>query len=316
MPPLPESERRVPLPPYVQPLAARGGNALAALMARARRRGRAASQNARVFAQLLVSLLPALCDRRDHRGRTTASATAPEVAGEHRRPGRGGRRDRRRRQRVGAVERPDRRAGARKPEPGSADRPRTAGAAAGRRSREEARGRGSAGTGGDRGACGRGGERLPAPTWFYVAAGPRHRRHRCSSTGCGAGSGCEVFKLLLTSFFPLALLILAVLGSIVVGLATPAEAARWARSAASCWPRFTASSRHWRERPQRQRPVGAVRRTHGQELRPDHQGIVVPHRQDERDGVLAVRRLGHLLGGVRAARRPGDRSRSGCCRST
>ena len=35
----------------------------------------------------------------------------------------------------------------------------------------------------------------------------------------------QVFKLLLTSFFPLALLILAVLGSIVVGLATPAEAA-------------------------------------------------------------------------------------------
>ena len=35
----------------------------------------------------------------------------------------------------------------------------------------------------------------------------------------------EVFKMLLTSFFPLALLILAVLGSIVFGLATPAEAA-------------------------------------------------------------------------------------------
>jgi TRAP-type mannitol/chloroaromatic compound transport system permease large subunit len=35
----------------------------------------------------------------------------------------------------------------------------------------------------------------------------------------------EVFKMLLTSFFPLALLILAVLGSIMFGLATPAEAA-------------------------------------------------------------------------------------------
>jgi TRAP-type mannitol/chloroaromatic compound transport system permease large subunit len=34
-----------------------------------------------------------------------------------------------------------------------------------------------------------------------------------------------VFKMLLTSFFPLALLILAVLGSIMFGLATPAEAA-------------------------------------------------------------------------------------------
>ena len=35
----------------------------------------------------------------------------------------------------------------------------------------------------------------------------------------------EVFKMLLTSFFPLLLLILAVLGSIVMGLATPTEAA-------------------------------------------------------------------------------------------
>ena len=35
----------------------------------------------------------------------------------------------------------------------------------------------------------------------------------------------EVFKMLLTSFFPLALIILAVLGTIVLGLATPTEAA-------------------------------------------------------------------------------------------
>jgi TRAP-type mannitol/chloroaromatic compound transport system permease large subunit len=35
----------------------------------------------------------------------------------------------------------------------------------------------------------------------------------------------EVFKMLLTSFFPLAVLIIAVLGSIVFGLATPTEAA-------------------------------------------------------------------------------------------
>src|SRR5699024_11342532 len=35
----------------------------------------------------------------------------------------------------------------------------------------------------------------------------------------------ELFKLMLTSFFPLAILILAVLGSIIFGFATPAEAA-------------------------------------------------------------------------------------------
>jgi len=52
---------------------------------------------------------------------------------------------------------------------------------------------------------------------------------------CGAGllvfyatfsfARLEIFKMLLASFFPLALLIIAVLGSIVFGLATPSEAA-------------------------------------------------------------------------------------------
>src|SRR5690606_30492714 len=35
----------------------------------------------------------------------------------------------------------------------------------------------------------------------------------------------EIFKMLLASFFPLAIMILAVLGSIVFGFATPSEAA-------------------------------------------------------------------------------------------
>jgi TRAP-type mannitol/chloroaromatic compound transport system permease large subunit len=67
-------------------------------------------------------------------------------------------------------------------------------------------------------------ERLPAPTWFWIVCGVaiatfavRYRRFNWERL--------EIFKRLLTSFFPLALLILAVLGSIVFGLATPAEAA-------------------------------------------------------------------------------------------
>ena len=47
-----------------------------------------------------------------------------------------------------------------------------------------------------------------------------------------------------------------------------------------------------------------------------HQGGGVPHRQDHRDGVLAVRRLGAVLGGVRDPRRPGAGRAAGCCRST
>jgi TRAP-type mannitol/chloroaromatic compound transport system permease large subunit len=67
-------------------------------------------------------------------------------------------------------------------------------------------------------------ERLPAPMWFWVVA------------AIAAAFGVlvyvlwtwqrlEIFKMLLASFFPLSILILAVLGSIVFGLATPTEAA-------------------------------------------------------------------------------------------
>jgi TRAP-type mannitol/chloroaromatic compound transport system permease large subunit len=66
--------------------------------------------------------------------------------------------------------------------------------------------------------------RLPTPTWFWIML----------AIGLVATAliywlwtweRLEVFKMLLTSFFPLALLVLAVLGSIVFGLATPAEGA-------------------------------------------------------------------------------------------
>ena len=67
-------------------------------------------------------------------------------------------------------------------------------------------------------------ERQPAPNWYWWML------------GIGAAilvgfylffswARLEIFKMLLGSFFPLAVLILAVLGSIVFGLATPTEAA-------------------------------------------------------------------------------------------
>ena len=68
------------------------------------------------------------------------------------------------------------------------------------------------------------GERIPAPMGFWIAVAI-----------CAAGLAffyrifsferLEIFKMLLASFFPLAMLIIAVLGSIVFGLATPSEAA-------------------------------------------------------------------------------------------
>jgi len=67
-------------------------------------------------------------------------------------------------------------------------------------------------------------ESVPVPNWYWILF------------GVGAGmllliywmmtwQRLEIFKMLLGSFFPLAVLILAVLGSIVMGLATPTEAA-------------------------------------------------------------------------------------------
>lgn len=67
-------------------------------------------------------------------------------------------------------------------------------------------------------------QRTPAPTWFWVTAGIGAALLAVFYTFL-TFVRLEVFKLLLASFFPLAVLILAVLGSIVFGLATPTEAA-------------------------------------------------------------------------------------------
>lgn len=68
------------------------------------------------------------------------------------------------------------------------------------------------------------GERTPAPRGWWITMG-------VLAAGLAlfyallSFARLEVFKMLLTSFFPLMILILAVLGSIVMGLATPTEAA-------------------------------------------------------------------------------------------
>jgi TRAP-type mannitol/chloroaromatic compound transport system permease large subunit len=66
--------------------------------------------------------------------------------------------------------------------------------------------------------------RLPAPTWFWIVLGVAVAI-AIVIYALWSWERLEVFKMLLSSFFPLALLILAVLGSIVFGLATPTEAA-------------------------------------------------------------------------------------------
>ncbi len=67
-------------------------------------------------------------------------------------------------------------------------------------------------------------ERRPTPTWWWVFAGVLVAVV-AAYYAVLTFARLEVFKMLLASFFPLAFLILAVLGTIVFGLATPTEAA-------------------------------------------------------------------------------------------
>ena len=68
------------------------------------------------------------------------------------------------------------------------------------------------------------GESKPVPTWWWITLG-------VFAAGLAIFYAIftfvrlEIFKMLLSSFFPLALLIIGVLGSILMGLATPTEAA-------------------------------------------------------------------------------------------
>ena len=125
-------------------------------------------------------------------------------------------------------------------------------------------------------------QRQAAPTWLLDRLrGVRRAASRCSTLFLSFAR-LEIFKMLLASFFPLLILILAVLGSIVFGLATPTEAA-----AVGALGGFLLAAAY------RQLTLERA------------EGIGVPHRQDLGHGVLAVRRLGHLLGRLRAARRAG-----------
>ena len=213
MPPLAESERRVELPGFAQTLAPHGSNALTGLW-RAVTGGNAGVAKHTVLAQLLVTLVPALFIA-VLLGITYRVTTAPEVeastaglievgglvaAPEPEREASTGL--------IGAPEAEEPQSGATIPPAEGVKEPPGAAPAAQQKPAAAAAEH----------------ARLPVPLWLWIAF--------------GAGIGLivvtywlwnwerlEVFKMLLSSFFPLALLILAVLGSIVFGLATPSEAA-------------------------------------------------------------------------------------------
>jgi len=211
MPPLAASERRVELPPFAQALASRSKNALVGLW-RAAIGGNAGVAKRTVLAQLLVTLVPALFVAAVL-GTTYRMATAPEVEAST----------------AGLIEaggliaapEPEREAssgliGMQEPEESGIKEPPAESSkapAAPQAGAEAAKAPATAES-----------ERLPVPVWLWITF----------AVGIAIivliywlwnWERLEIFKMLLTSFFPLALMILAVLGSIVFGLATPSEAA-------------------------------------------------------------------------------------------
>ena len=237
MPPLAESERRVPLPPSVQALATLGSNALAAIGRALAGRGVPGVPRRTILAQLVVTLIPALAIVAIL-GTSYRIATAPDVqastAGLIEAGGAIAADASESEQSSGLIGAP----GAEE-EP-QEEKPQELGAPA---AAEEAK------PAAEEKKPAAAAKRVPPPAWFYVLL----------AIGLGAilliywlwnWERLEVFKLLLTSFFPLALLILAVLGSIVAGLATPAEAAAVGAFGAFILTAVYRFIAHWRERSQ------------------------------------------------------------------
>jgi TRAP-type mannitol/chloroaromatic compound transport system permease large subunit len=222
MPPLPESEQRVDLPPHAVTLARHRNNPLIALCG-ALAGGRGVRRRT-VFAQLLVTLIPALFIVAVL-GVVYHTATAPafdvsasglieaggEVATEVTSPD----------QQSGLIGAPPPEAELEQREPTIEGAP-VSGAEPTKPEETPAPAQGAKTEPATRAPAGV--DRLPAPTWFWII----FAISIVAATliyWLWTWERLQVFKMLLTSFFPLALLVLAVLGSIVFGLATPAEAA-------------------------------------------------------------------------------------------
>ncbi|MEO6743664.1 MAG: TRAP transporter large permease subunit [Caldimonas sp.] len=223
-PPLSESERQVPLPPLSEALSSRHRNALAGLLSGFRM---PVAAKGSVAGQLFLSLLPAISIT-VLLALMYGSATAPRLAADTTglvQAGGGIVADETPAPASGLEEPPAEGLGdastLKEPEaesaasaPVAAAKPAESAAAPPKPAAQE-----KATTPEAKPA-----ERLPVPMWYWITL----------AVGVAAialiswlmnWQRLEIFKMLLTSFFPLAVMILAVLGSIVFGLATPTEAA-------------------------------------------------------------------------------------------
>ncbi|HEX9851108.1 TRAP transporter large permease [Candidatus Deferrimicrobium sp.] len=246
-PPLSEEDRRVELPEFAENLSRDGSNAVAGLAGAIVGRRNADVPRPLLLRQLGIALLPALAAVL-FMGSTYLGVTAPEEvvaegvvamgiaasdayaendagglqepeeAGGLQEPeGSGGLQEP---EESGGLQEPEESGGLQEPE-GSGGLQEPPGAAAGEAPAETASvAAPAAGAAPDEAPA----TRVPAPLWFWIVLG------LCLASVAVFYvifdfARLEIFKMLLGSFFPLALLILGVLGSIIAGLATPTEAA-------------------------------------------------------------------------------------------
>jgi TRAP-type mannitol/chloroaromatic compound transport system permease large subunit len=216
MPPLPDAERGVALPSFAQKLAPRGSNALTGLWHALTARGSAGVEKSTVLGQLFVTLVPGLFIVAVL-GLTWQFATSPEtVADTTGLVQSGGLVSDVKEESTGLFSQTavDQAEGGLQDPPDESVKEAASPAAAEAAKPEVV----------EKAATATKLERLPTPVWFWIVLG-------VGIAGLALlywlwnWVRLEVFKMLLASFFPLAMMILAVLGSIVFGLATPTEAA-------------------------------------------------------------------------------------------
>jgi TRAP-type mannitol/chloroaromatic compound transport system permease large subunit len=243
MPPLSEADQKVPMPPALQQLAAAGGGVLSSLAGALSGRGAPGVPRRTILMQILVTFLPALAIIAII-GVSYRISTAPETqaaTGSLVEAGGAVAADAAEEQPAGIIgaeeEQPQETAqpGAQPAEaakPAPAPKPVAAAPVASEASKPVAAA-----------------ERVPAGPIYYgvLAVG---LIVLLVTYWMWNWERLQVFKLLLSSFFPLALLILAVLGSIVVGLATPAEAAAVGAFGGCILAAIYRFIAHWRARAQ------------------------------------------------------------------
>jgi TRAP-type mannitol/chloroaromatic compound transport system permease large subunit len=226
-PPLPAEEAKVPIRADLAPLAARASNAFSGLIAAAGGRSLGVPSST-VFGQLVITLLPLLAVSALVWA-TWLSATKPaevvdtsglQAAGFAADAATSGTGLVEPSASTGLAEPPAEASGTGLSEPPSEAATAQGGVAEPPRDATAAK---AAATVADK-AEAPASDRLPAPTWFWIVLAIAVAI-LVVLYALWSWERLEIFKMLLSSFFPLAILILAVLGSIVFGLATPTEAA-------------------------------------------------------------------------------------------